>query len=141
MSIYSPPPIQQPLTERTGLPTLQWILFFQGIFNGDSGTTWTPQPVGLGTVGTPTISGIYYKNAGFIDFYITISPGTNTSSVAGTTYIPLPFDVALDSTCFAVTGTQSVPGAINAAQDRVYPPTWTNLTSIITIHGRAVAKA
>lgn len=139
-TVYNPPPITQPLLYPTGLPQLQWVLFFEAIYNGDPGTTWTPIPTGLTQVGTAVITGVYYKSGGFIDFYIYIVPATNTSSTAGTTYFDLPFDVQQDSGCFAVSGNLGSTGMVNATQDRVYPASWSALTTPVTIQGRVLAK-
>lgn len=113
-----------------------WVEYFASLSNGDVGTTWTPTITNLTSVGTPTISGVYYQNQGFTDFFVKIVPGTNTSSTAGSTAFTLPFNVVADAACHAVTGNASVPGAVNASSKTVYPPSWSNLTTPVTISGR-----
>lgn len=142
MSKINPPPITNPVIEKdTGLPTLPWILFYNSIFFGDTGTTFTPVPVNLTEVGTPTITGAYYRSGQFIDFEIVITPATSTTAVAGSTYFALPFDVLVDGACFAISGLLgSNAGAVDAATNRCYPPSWSAVTVPLTIVGRAHAR-
>lgn len=142
-------PIQDPVIEfgtqqikddAFGKPRLSWILWFQGLLKGDTGNSWTPVATNLTAVGTPTITGNYYKNLGFTDFWIKIVPATNTSSTAGTTYFDLPFDPLIDVPCFAVqNGFASVSGGIvDSVTNRCYPPSWSLITGTITISGRVL---
>ena len=117
----------------------EWYLFFQSLITGDYGTAWTPTYTGLGTVGTPTITGYYYQNQGFTDFYIRIVPGTNTTSTQGVTYFDIPFVVTSDNACF-VGGTPGAVGLIDATNKRIYPPGWTNNPSVLTITGRVLSQ-
>jgi hypothetical protein len=112
------------------------VEFFAQLTRGDVGTTWTPVITDLTFVGTPTISGVYYQNNGFTDWAVKIVPATNTSSTLGVTYITLPFTVTADTPCFTVTGTSSANGVVNAAAARAFLPTWTTITTPITITGR-----
>ena len=136
---FSPPPIKNPIALDDGLVPREWAIFFNNLFQGDSGTSWTPVFTNLGQVGPATATGAYYKSGRFIEFVIVLTPGTNTSSAAGTTYVDLPFSVAADGPCTATTGANSSLGAVTAT-GRCYPPSWTNLTTVITIQGRVLAK-
>ena len=141
MSNLNPAPINQPVLEPTGLLTLQWILFLSALYDGDTGTTFIPIPVGMGVSGVATYTGAYYRSGQFIKFYIYIVPGTSTTSTAGTTYFTLPFDVKQDSVCFAtgpVTAVQSI-GTIASLDNRCYTPAWSAVTVPITIVGEALA--
>lgn len=113
-----------------------WVEFFASLTRGDVGTTWTPVITGLTSTGTPTISGVYYQNAGFTDWVVKIVPATDTSSTLGVTFITLPFGVTADQPCFAVTGTSAANGVVNAAAKQAYTPTWTAITAPVTISGR-----
>jgi len=112
-----------------------WVQYFSGFQNGDVGTSFTPTFTSLTVVGTPTISGVYYQNMGLTYFAVKIVPATSTSSVLGTTTFPVPFKVSADTTCSVVTGTSSSLGVINASSKTVYCPTWTAITTPITITG------
>lgn len=129
-------PVAEPVVDDQGKMTLIWIQFLQSITNGDTGTSFTPDVEGLTVNGVPTITGVYYNNAGFIDFFVRIVPGIDTTSVAGTTYIQLPFTVTSDTACLASTGTTGSAGGISANTNRAYPPAWTALTGPVTISGR-----
>lgn len=133
-------PARQPIVEDTGAPTLLFIEFLQNLSQGDPGNKFSPDVENLGTVGTPTITGVYYENNGFVDFYARITPGTNTTSTAGTTYIQLPFTVTSDCPCFATSGSASTVGSILAASNRAYLPGWSALTSPVTISGRVATQ-
>lgn len=113
-----------------------WVEFFAELNRGDIGTTWSPVITGLTSTGTPTISGVYYQNAGFTDWVVKIVPATDTSATQGVTFITLPFSVTADQPCFIVTGTTAAIGAVNAAAKQAYTPTWTSITVPVTISGR-----
>lgn len=113
-----------------------WVEFFASLTRGDVGTTWTPVITSLTSVGTPTISGVYYQNNGFTDWAVKIVPATDTSSTLGVTFITLPFAVTADTPCFAVYGTTVAAGIINAASRLAYLPTWSAVATPITITGR-----
>lgn len=142
MSNLSPAPIQNPLAEEgTGLATLPWILFFTNLFTGDTGTSWVPLPVNLTQVGTPTYQAAYFRSGQFIDFEIKIIPGTSTTSTAGSTYFPLPFEVKQDGACLVVGGLSgSGPGMVVAGLNRAYVPAWSAVTVPLTITGRVRAS-
>lgn len=113
-----------------------WVQFFALLVRGDSGVAFTPSFTSLGQTGAPTISGVYYQNNGFADFFVKIVPATNTSSVFGTTNFKLPFSVSADVPCGTVIGGAVGQGVIQASTGLVFPPTWTNITVPVTISGR-----
>lgn len=129
-------PIAAKVIDDKGKVTPVWANYFDSIVQGDVGTSFKPNITGLTSIGAPTISGVYYQNQGFTDFYIKIVPGTSTSSTLGTTFCTLPFQVTADTGGSVVTGTSAVPCAINSAAGIVYFPNWTAITTPITISGR-----
>lgn len=143
MSI-DPPPIAEVMIEQNGLPKIPWIVFFSNIFQGDSGTTWTPTFTSLGSTGTPTITGRYYRiNQRYCLFFVTITPATDTTSTAATTYISnFPLSFSIDSVCFAGTGSGAVQaiGGIRASDNRIYTPGWSAVTTPITVVGFGIVR-
>lgn len=129
-------PIADPLIDDSRKARPAWVEFFANLTRGDVGTTWTPAITGLTSTGTPTISGVYYQNNGFTDWAVKIVPATDTSSTLGVTFITLPFTVTADVPCFAVTGTSSASGIVNASSARAFTPTWAAITAPVTITGR-----
>lgn len=143
MSIDAPP-ITDILIEENGLPRLSWILFFNQLFEGDGGDSFTPVFDGLGTTGTPTLAGRYFRiNQRLCVFFVTITPGTDTTSTAATTFISnFPLTFSIDSVCFAATGSGAVQGigGVRASDNRIYPPGWTAVTSPLTIVGFGIVR-
>lgn len=138
------PPIEHPIIEPEvgNTPTIPWTLFFDSTFRGDQGTDWTPNFVNLSSTGTPTITGRYYQLSGQIVYFrITVTPATNTSATAGTTYVDnFPLNIAFDGACLAMAGTTgSNAGHVVASTQRIYVPTWTNVTVPVTVTGMAEA--
>lgn len=130
-------PIADKLTDDTGKLRPSWVVFFSELNRGDVGTTWNPTITNLTSVGTPTITGVYYQNSGFTDFAVKIVPGTNTSSTLGSTTISVPFSVTADTAISTVGGTTVIAGGlINASGKIIYLPTWSLVTVPITITGR-----
>jgi hypothetical protein len=131
------PPTYEVLVEQDGKPKSAWILFFSNMVNGDAGASWTPTFVSLTEVGTATKTGRYWRiNKSFAYFEIVITPGTNTSSTAGTTYCDnFPLDVAGQSVCHAMTVPASVVAGTVETNNRIYPPSWTTITSPVTLAG------
>jgi hypothetical protein len=142
MANRSPPPIQNPLVDGSGAITLPWALFFNQTYGGDTGTEWTPEFIALSSTGTPTIVGRYYKlSSTLIYFRVTITPATDTSAVLGNTYIQnFPFQLVADAACAAVVPPVSVFGACVASSNRIYVPTWTNISVPVTITGFVEAR-
>jgi len=141
LSSVLPPPIGDNIANQTsdGLKTtLPWILFFNQLFAGDTGTAWTPAFTSLTVVTPPTITGRYYKIGRRLCFFrITLSPPANTSSVAGTTYINnFPLTFSNDGICFAVSGNLgSQSGQVVSGLNRIYTPAWISVTVPLTILG------
>lgn len=134
-----PPPINEIVTEQNGLLRLAWVLYMNQLFEGDAGTEWTPTFISLGSTGTPTITGRYYRiNQKICLFFVTITPSTDTTSTAATTYISnFPLTFTTDSVCFAGTGSGAVQaiGGIRASDSRIYTPGWSAVTTPITVVG------
>ena len=95
-------------------------MYFSELNRGDVGTTWNPTIVGLTSVGTPTITGVYYQIDGFTDFAVKIVPGTNTSSTLGVTTIAVPFAVTADVPANTVTSTTVLFGVVNASSRTIF---------------------
>ena len=138
MSSIQPAPIQEKLSNDLGFANIPWILFFNDIFEGDTGVEWTPTFTGLTTVGTPTYSARIYKISRRLAYFrVTITPATSTTSTAGITYINnFPFTISGDGICFAVSGGNGSPsGHVVAASNRIYVPSWSAVTVPLTIVG------
>lgn len=142
MSAVTPPPIYEPLIDSSGAMRIPWILFMNSLFEGSSGETWTPTFTNLTSVGTPTITGTYYKIGQFLVYFrVTVSPSTSTSATAGSTYINnFPLNFAGDGACLAVSGLLGGgSGMIDRATNRIYVPSWSAVTVPLTIVGFAEA--
>jgi hypothetical protein len=134
-------PASERVTDKAGKMVITWLLFMQNLINGDAGTAFVPEFFDLTQNGVPTIGGVYYENNGFADFFVRITPSIDTSSVAGTTYFELPFQPTSDCPCFATTAFNSALGGIIASSKRVYPASWTSITTPVTISGRVPLQA
>lgn len=143
MSIEAPP-ITDIMIEQNGKARLPWILFFNSLFEGDGGNAWTPQFTSLGSTGTPTITGTYYRiNQRVCVFFITITPATDTTSTATTTYVGnFPLQFTNNGVCFASTGDGAVQaiGGIRANDNRIYTPAWSSVTTPLTVFGIGVVR-
>lgn len=140
MASTTPPPIYAPMVDQDGIVTLPWILFFNGDFSGDAGTAWTPSFTGLSSVGTPSFSGFYYRVSEKLTYFTaTVSPGTNTSATAGTTFINnFPLFITATGSCSAVSGNVGgLAGMIQANSNNIFVPGWSNLTLPVTVCGIA----
>lgn len=143
MSGLQAPPIYQPLLDNVGKATMPWVLFFNQLFFGDTGVDWTPSFTNLTQVGTPTITGKYYKiSQSLVYFRVRIVPGTSTSSTAGTTYINnFPLSMTGDGACIAVSGLLgATPGMCDQASNHVYVPAWSVVTVPLSIVGMVEAS-
>lgn len=143
MSKIDPAPIYENIADTvTGKATLPYILFFNHLATGDTGQIWTPIFTGLTIVGTPSITGTYYQFGNLVYYRIDIIPSTSTTSVSGTTYcnnFPLVF--AGFGVCAAVTNAPSAAlGMVDSSVQRIYTPSWSAITSQITIVGVAEAS-
>lgn len=138
------PPNNDILIEQNGLPRIPWIIFFNSLFEGDGGTSFTPAFTSLGSTGSPTLTGRYFRiNQRFCVFFITITPATDTSSTAATTYVSnFPLQFTLDSICLVSSGSGAVQGigGIRANDNRIYTPTWTSVTTPLTVVGFGVVR-
>lgn len=136
MASVQPAPIYEILANQEGKANLPWILFFNQLYEGDSGTIWTPTFQSLSSTGTPTITGIYYTISSYLKlFKITITPATDTTSTAGTTYCD-NFPLAENGIgfCVAVGGALGIgTGIVNSTG--IYTPDWTAATVPVTIWG------
>lgn len=134
----SPPPIYEPVVDQEGTATLPWTVFFNDVYSGDNGKAWNPVFTNLTTVGTPTISGKYYRiSRSLIYFTITVTPATSTTSTAGSTYVEgFPLSFSSDGACLAVTGgTGTNAGHVYSSNNRIFVPSWTGATQSVTIVG------
>lgn len=136
-----PPPTQQPIvTDASGYAPLQWIVFFNQMFNGDAGLAWVPTISGLTEVGIPKISGRVYQLSKYISLFVaTISPpqGGSISAVAGTTAINnFPLKMQGNGVCFAVSGNLgSQAGMCDQESNNIYIPVLSAVTLPVTIIG------
>lgn len=132
-----PPPIYEPVIGQDGKATLPWILFFDQVFTGDAGTSWTPSFTGLTISGTPTLTGTIYRlSSRLVFFSALITPATNTTAVAGTTYIDnFPVTINKDGAILAASANSASPGMAVAASQRIYTPAWSALTTPVTVSG------
>jgi hypothetical protein len=143
LSNLAPPPIQESVVERDGVATLPWILFFNNIFEGDTGTDWTPDFNNLTEAGgAATITGRYIMLTQRLAYFrVTVTPANagSTSAVAGSTTIDnFPLTFAQNGIVFAVSGLLGTnSGMVNQADNKIYVPTWTTVTIPVTVIGLA----
>lgn len=138
MTTIKSPPIYDILTEKDGKARPPWVLYFNSLFTGDTGTDWAPTFTSLGTTGTPTITGKVYRIGRHLAyFHVKIVPATDTTSTAGTTYINnFPLTLSADGACLAISGLLgSNAGMCDSATNRIYVPAWTTVTVPLTIVG------
>lgn len=145
MTGVSPAPIYDQVIDEEGKANLSWILFFNSLYEGDTGTEWTPTFTSLTEVGgSATITGRYYRVGRRLCYFrVLITPVTNTSATAGTTYINnFPITFSNDGFCVAMTAnTGSNAGHVVASNNRIYVPSWTTITTPITVVGVAEVSA
>lgn len=138
MSKISPPPSYDLIADPvTGKATRSYQEFFDDVYRGDQGQSWTPTFVGLTTVGTPTITGTFYQFGALCYFRVIIIPGTSTSSTYGTTYINnFPLTLTASTGVYAATGSPTIAiGSTDAGTNRIYTPSWSVITIPITLTG------
>jgi len=143
MTTQQPPPIYQQIVQEDAKVSLPWVLFFQQTYDGDAGTVWEPNFVNLSEVGSPTITGRYYRLTKYLTFFhVNITPATSTSSTAGTTYIDnYPVNFTNDGFCIAVSGgAGSSGGHITSSNNRIFTPEWVTVTIPLTIIGIGEAQ-
>lgn len=141
-STVQPPPVKDVLIDEEGKPSISWLIFFNSLYEGDIGQDWSPTFVSLGTTGSPTITGKYILvGRRLCYFWVRIVPGTNTSATSGTTYIDnFPLTFGSDGLCAAIQTSGAIGsaiGAIQAANNRIYVPSWSLLAFPVTIVGFA----
>jgi hypothetical protein len=137
------PPIRTTINDEDGNLELPWLKFFNQTFNGDAGDTWTPTFVSLGSTGTPTITGRYYRISRYLLYFnILVTPSTNTTSTAGTTYVDnLPITPFNNGVCMSVSNDLGgALGMVNSSNNRIYTPAWTNVTTPVNIIGIVEAR-
>lgn len=139
MSLEAPPTQQPIILDQSGMTAVQWIIFFNSMFNGDLGDAWVPTFRNLTVVGaTPSVTGrIYQLSQALKLFTARIIPGTSTSAVAGTTYIDnFPLTMNGDGINFAVSGNLGTnSGMCDSSTGRIYVPGWSAVTVPLTIFG------
>lgn len=126
------------MTDANSYTAMPWVLFFNGLYNGDIGTDFTPTFENLTTTGTPTFSGRYIKlTQQLVYFRIDITPNGGTStSTAGSTKASFPIPFSNNGICFAVSGLAgSTAGMVNKADNKIYVPSWTAVSVGLTIIG------
>jgi len=141
--VIQPPPITNPVVDENQVATMPWVLFYNQLFTGDAGTSWTPTFTSLTETGTATITGRYYKLSQYLCYFnVTVTPATDTSAVAGTTYINnFPLTASANGICFAVSGNLGTnSGMVVASNNRIYVPTWTAVTVPVTVIGLVEAN-
>lgn len=133
------PPSFDPVVQDNGKVNLSWLLYFNNLSDGDVGQSWVPTFTGLTEVGgAATITGAYYQILKRLCFFrFTITPVTNTSSVSGTTYVDnFPLISSNNGFCVAITGTTgSALGTVISSSNRIYMPSWSLITTPITVIG------
>lgn len=138
-----PPPLYDTVVNDLAKMTPRWISFIDQQYKGDAGTVWTPTFQNLTVSGSPTIVGKYFRLSDYLQYFtITVTPGTNTSSTAGVTYVDnFPLIIANDGACLAVGGALGLDsGIVDAGTNRIYPPSWSAVTVPVTIVGLAEAN-
>lgn len=137
MALATLPPRTEPIVDDDKFATLNWTIFFESLANGDVGTAWTPTFVGLTETGTATKTGKYYRiNKNLVYFRIVITPATDTSATAGTTYCDnFPLTMISDSANITCSGFTAAAGGTTYSDKRIYTATWTNIATPITIVG------
>lgn len=136
--VINAPPTYTQMVDKDGKVTIPWALFFEQIYKGDQGNSWTPLATDLTVTGTPTFTGTYYQiSSKLVFFHLKITPATDTSSVAGTTYFTgLPFTIAADGFCTAQSSNLGDPtGMVVASNQRIYTPAWTSISVPVTVTG------
>lgn len=139
MSLPAPPSQQAMIDdESSGFPTFPWIIFFNGLFNGDAGIDWTPNINNMVINGVPEVVGRVYQISKYLAcFSIQITPSQDTSGQAGVTYIDnFPLTMNGNGICFAVSGNLGTnSGMCDKLSNRIYPPSWNAVTIPLTILG------
>ena len=137
MGIPLLPPRSETLIDDDKFATLNWLAFFENVATGDSGTVWTPTFTALTEVGTATKTGIYWRlNDRIAYFRIVITPTTDTSATAGTTYCDnFPLNIAQAGVSVSLSGSSAVIAGVTSTPKRIYTGGWTTITTPVTLVG------
>lgn len=124
--------------------SLYWKKWFSSLWEGDVGKQWTPTYTSLTESGTATHTGTYYRLSKRLYYFrVLITPATNTSSTAGTTFLNnFPLTINANGSFLAINNTTKTridAGAIIAGSG-FYPPSWTTITAPITLCGMVEAS-
>lgn len=137
------PPIRSPISDEDENIELPWLRFFDQMYNGDAGNEWSPNFDNLAFVGSPTITGRYYRLTRYILYFtITVTPGTHTTSTVGTTFVDnLPILPSGNGVCMSVSNNIGGSlGMVVASSNRIYTPGWSELTTPVTVLGIVEAR-
>ena len=131
------PPKTEPLIDDDKFTTLNWLSFFDGLANGDTGTTWTPTFIGLTETGTATKTGVYYRLTNKLAYFrIVITPATDTTAVLGTTYCNnFPLNITAQGMVNTISSFTAATSGATSADKRIYTAAWAAITTPITITG------
>ena len=131
------PPKTEPLIDDNKFPTLNWLAFFDGLATGDTGTAWTPTFTGLTETGTATKTGVFYRLTNKLAYFrIVITPATDTTAVAGTTYCNnFPLNISAAGLVGTVSGFTAAVSGATSADKRIYTAAWAAITTPVTIIG------
>lgn len=137
MSLPILPTNTEALVDDQRVTTLPWLSFFDAVASGDGGTTWTPTFTGLTEVGTATKTGRYYQiSRSLVYFRIVITPATNTSATAGTTYCDnFPLNITAAGAAMSLSGATAALAGVTSSPKRIYTGSWSLLTTPVTITG------
>lgn len=120
---------------------MPWTLFFNSVYDGDTGTDWVPQWVNLATTGTPIYTGRYkFITRQLVYFRIDIDAngGTSTSTQGSTAVTNFPLSFSNNGICFAVSGlTGTNAGMVYSGDNRIYVPSWSAVSVPLTVIGIA----
>jgi len=112
--------------------------YFDAIYSTYASGSWTPVPHSLTTTGTPTYTGWWTRIGNRVFIELKITPGTNTTSTAGTTYFTgLPYAVSVQGNGSAIDGgiNSLGVGLIYTTGSKVFTPTWAANASAIYYSG------
>lgn len=124
MSNVTAPPLEDALVDPQLKANVSYAAFFENMYLGDVGTTFTPTFQNLTVVGDPTYTAQYYRLSDrWYVVRIVIESTTTTASTAGSTYIDnFPLTLLNDGLTFATVGTGVAASVAQAANNRLYVP-------------------
>ena len=141
MSSVLPPPTYDVLSDSKNKAQTSWLLFFNNLFIGDTGTVFTPSFTNLGG-STTSVTGVHFRLSQRLRYFrIVVTPSGSTTSTAGSTYCTFPLDILVDGAVQAVGGALGVGvGIAQASTNRIYTPDWSAVTVPVTITGTIEAR-